>query len=379
MPKNKTNLPDAEVIAAPVQPEAAIAFWGWKAAMPYAEAKKLEGGAFDRAFYVTGLAERDAAQAVKDALAKALEDGETLQDFQARIADVINQQGWRGDRIETIFRNNLQTAYAAGRYAKMEAVKKARPYWQYFTVGDDHVRPKHAVLNGMVFPADHAFWADNYPPNGHRCRCAVRTLSARQVEREGLTVQGDEMPSGLLYTDPKTGMEYHVAIPGADNGWGGNPGKSWTQDIRELAITKLDASPELAPAMVRRFVDGDFANWSTNPQGDFPLVAVSPADAKSIGGTSVVGRLSPATYAKQRSHHPELTSKEYALAQDAVEQGKKIRQGGNKLAYALDQPGGMVVVVKATQEGDELYVTSVWRLSRDEARRERIIEQLEKE
>ncbi|MDR2055655.1 MAG: phage head morphogenesis protein [Desulfovibrio sp.] len=378
MPDRPFDLPEPEIIAAPVRPEAAIAFWAWKAAMPYDEVKKLEGGARERAFYVTALAEHDAAQAVKDALKKALEEGTTLEDFKRDIADIINQQGWRGDRIETIFRNNIQTAYSAGRYAKMQAVKKSRPYWQYITVGDDRVRPSHAILNGLVFHADHEFWTENYPPNGHKCRCGVRTLSARQVEREGLEVQ-DKMPGDGMYTDPKTGMEYHVAKPGADDGWRNNPGKTWVEDIRELAVEKLDAAPALAPAMTRRFAQGDFENWSKDPQGDFPLVALTKEDAGLIGSASVVGRLSPETYAKQLKRHPELTARDYLAAQDAVERGEKIRQGGRKIAYALDEPGGMVTIVKATADGEELYVTSVWRLSRDEAKRQRILEQLEKD
>jgi SPP1 gp7 family putative phage head morphogenesis protein len=246
MPQRPFDLPEPEIIAAPVQPEAAVAFWTWKDALPYDAVKKLADGARERAFYVTALAEHDAAQAVKDALAKALENGETFRDFRERIADVINRQGWRGDRIETIFRNNIQTAYSAGRWAKMEQVKKARPYRQYMTVGDERVRPSHAILNGMVFHADHEFWAENYPPNGHKCRCGVRTLSARQVEREGLEVQ-DKTPGDSMYTDPKTGMEHHVARPGADDGWRNNPGKTW---LEGGAATGLDLKkyPDVMPA-----------------------------------------------------------------------------------------------------------------------------------
>jgi hypothetical protein len=48
------------------------------------------------------------------------------------------------------------------------------------------------------------------------------------------------------------------------------------------------------------------------------------------------------------------------------------------LAYALNQPGGVVVIVKATREGDELYVTSLRRMSREEAIRERVIGKLER-
>ena len=126
MPANPYNLPDPEIVAAPVQPEAAIAFWAWKTGLPYEEVKKLADGARERAFFVTALAEHDAVQTIKDALGKALEEGETLRDFKERIADVIERQGWKGHRIETIFRNNLQSAYMAGRYSKMQQVKSKR-------------------------------------------------------------------------------------------------------------------------------------------------------------------------------------------------------------------------------------------------------------
>jgi len=244
MPPRPVNLPAPEILARPVLPEAAIEFWKWKAAMSHEDMKKLDAGARERAFYVTALAEHDAVQAVKNALGEALENGETFQDFQERIADVIAEQGWRGDRIETIFRNNLQTAYSAGRYAKMQEVKQFRPYWQYITVGDERVRPSHAILHGMVFHADSEFWDENYPPNGHKCRCAVRTLSERQMEKEGLAMETGA-PGDGMYTDPNTGMEYHVAKPGADKGWRSNPGKSWVES-GAAADLPLGRYPDLA-------------------------------------------------------------------------------------------------------------------------------------
>lgn len=224
------GLPEPELLAAAVQPEAAIAFWAWKTGLPYDAVKNLAEGARQRAFYVTGLAERDAVQAIKDALQMGLENGETLADFKNRCWEVIERQGWHDTRVETIYRNNMQSAYAAGRYKKMQAVKKSRPYWQYYIIEDGRARPSHAILHRLTYPADHEFWSDNYPPNGHKCRCGVRTLSARQVEAEGLAVQTD-MPGDSQYTDPTTGMEYHVARPGADDGWRGNPGKDWLDGL----------------------------------------------------------------------------------------------------------------------------------------------------
>lgn len=135
----------------------------------------------------------------------------------------------------------MQTAYSAGRYAKMQAVKASRPYWQYVTVEDKRRRLTHAALHGMVYPADHEFWGSNYPPNGFRCRCSVRSLSARQVQREGLTVQ-QKMPSDVLWKDPKTDMEYPVANPGADAGFRNNVGKDWLAGLDLKKYT--DVTPQ---------------------------------------------------------------------------------------------------------------------------------------
>lgn len=240
MPAASTPLPDAQVLARPVAPDAAMAFWQQRAKLTDAEAKALGAGAKHRAFYVTGLAERDMVQSVSDGIQAALKNGETLADFKKRIACVIESEGWHSHRVENIFRTNMQSAYAAGRYAKMQAVKTSRPYWRYFTIEDKRRRPSHAVLHGMVYPADHEFWGQHYPPNGFRCRCGVQSLSAHQVKKMGLEVQ-QNMPGDMQYTDPVTNMEYHVARPGADDGFRNNVGKDW------LAGLDLQKYPDLTP------------------------------------------------------------------------------------------------------------------------------------
>ena len=229
-----------EVIAKPVDPDAAIEFWRQRAKLTDAEAKALGAGAKQRAFYVSGLARRDLVQLVSDGIQAALENGETLADFKGRIAGAIAAEGWHGYRVENIFRTNMQTAYAAGRYKKMQAVKASRPYWQYLAILDKRTRPGHAILHLLVYPAAHEFWAANYPPNGFRCRCGVRTLSARQVRSMGLDVQTN-MPGPGVYTDPKTGMEYFVHFPGADKGFRSNPGKDWLDGL------DLKKYPDLTP------------------------------------------------------------------------------------------------------------------------------------
>jgi len=250
----------AEAIAKAVDSDAALEFWKQRAKLTDREAKAMGDGAKHRAFYVSGLARRDLVSLVSDALEAAVENGETLAEFKARIADVIDAQGWHSYRVENIFRTNLQTAYAAGRYKKMQAVKESRPFWQYLAIMDNRVRPSHAILHGAVYPADHEFWSTNYPPNGFRCRCGVRTLSARQVAKEGLTVQ-KEMPKSGVWTDPKNGMEYFVHFPGADKGFRNNPGKDWLDGL------DLKKYPDLTPKSYEEQRKSDLARpVSTNAE-----------------------------------------------------------------------------------------------------------------
>lgn len=223
------KLPGWEIIDEGVTPEAAIAWWKQRAKLTDAEARALTEGARQRAFYVTGLARRDLVQLVSDGIQAALENGETLDSFRERITDAIRAEGWHDRRVELIFRTNMQTAYAAGRWKKIQAVKASRPYLQY-VARMVRTRPSHAILHRLVYPVDHEFWKTNYPPNGFRCHCHVVTLSSRQVEKRGLTVQ-KEMPKSGVWKDPKTGMEYFVHFPGADKGFRGNPGMDWLDGL----------------------------------------------------------------------------------------------------------------------------------------------------
>ncbi|MDE5831716.1 MAG: minor capsid protein, partial [Desulfovibrio sp.] len=98
----------------------------------------------------------------------------------------------------------------------------------YLAIMDKRTRPSHAVLHEKIYPADHEFWDSNYPPNGFRCRCAVRTLSERQVGSEGLTVE-KEMPKPQFWTDPATNQQHYVQFPGAEKGFRNNPAKEWLE------------------------------------------------------------------------------------------------------------------------------------------------------
>ena len=159
------------------------------------------------AFTVSGYTKAQILKRFYDEILAALEDGNTFSEFRKNMNDFLKAEGYEGlDPLQAdlIFRTNIQTAYNVGHYEQMTdpGVMKLRPYWQYDAVNDTHTRPSHLAMDGKVFPADHPVWNTWFPPNGFRCRCTVRTLSKRQVEARGLTVE-EKFPA--IAPDPHFG------------------------------------------------------------------------------------------------------------------------------------------------------------------------------
>ena len=103
---------------------------------------------------------------------------------------------------ETYNRNYLRAEYnfahsSAVMAAKWEEFSRDGDTYnlQYRTVGDDHVRPEHAALNGTTLPFSDPFWDSYYPPNGWNCRCTVvqvRKTKYPETPREEAYKRGAE-------------------------------------------------------------------------------------------------------------------------------------------------------------------------------------------
>jgi len=188
-------------------------------------------------------------QTTAEAVRSALKDGQTFDEFKKAILPRLERAGWSGNvvttggkeivelsapyRLELIYRTQVQSAYQAGRYKQQMQNRTQRPYLQYVAVMDSKTRPSHGALNEKVFPADDPFWDSFYPPNGFRCRCRVRSLSAQEVRDDKLEIEksdgnittrevdmGDRKEKLTYYTDRSTGEIMHP-----DAGWDRNPAK----------------------------------------------------------------------------------------------------------------------------------------------------------
>jgi SPP1 gp7 family putative phage head morphogenesis protein len=176
-----------------------------------------------QAFTVSGLAKLDQIQQVADELARHVAEGGTLQEFQKWAAE----QDWSlpKHRLETIYRNAVQTAYNAGHWRRFEETKETRPFLMYDAVNDSRTRPSHLALDGVIRPVDDPFWNTHSPPLGHRCRCVLRSLSADQARERG----------GVTQNPPAEGI--------ADPGWGAKP-TMWSETLADVGEQKVAALKE---------------------------------------------------------------------------------------------------------------------------------------
>jgi prophage muMc02, F protein len=181
------------------------------------------------AFTVAKMMDADMLAEVKDAVESAQQNGTAFADFKKRLKPYLMAKGWWGEqvmtdpldgepklvqlgstrRLKTIFNTNMQTAFAAGQWQRIQANKKALPYLRYNHSAAGHPRDNHKRYYGLVLPVDHDIWKVIFPPNGYGCKCSVSALTRRQAEREGIS--GEPDVDMVEFTNPRTGKT--VLIP----------------------------------------------------------------------------------------------------------------------------------------------------------------------
>ena len=150
------------------------------------------------AFTLAGAGDVRLISKIRDALADVAQKGGTASDFRDAVNQLTTAAGvdeLNAFTLDTAFQTAMQKAYSAGRLAQMNApaTVAALPFWQYWTVGDDRVRPEHAVLDGFLARAIDPVWAKIYPPSGFNCRCSVVPIP----EDEALTLNADASEGGM--------------------------------------------------------------------------------------------------------------------------------------------------------------------------------------
>ncbi|MBI5640520.1 MAG: hypothetical protein HZA17_08855 [Nitrospirae bacterium] len=186
-----------------------------------------------RAFVVAGAMKPELLSDLRAAVDKAISEGTTITDFRKDFDSAVKKYGWsykgqRGWRTGVIFNTNLSVAYAAGRFRQ-----------------------------------DDPFWQRNFPPNGFNCRCTVRSLSEREMTRDGLEVSEDRRniaDEGFETNPGEWGLRDKKALLSEEAGAGvisAVPGQRTFEDfgrpdLRQVPEEARLQSPELLPAAASR-------------------------------------------------------------------------------------------------------------------------------
>ena len=243
-------------------PEKAIEYFTSKGLRPTFSWLDMIGEEHDAAFTVAKMMDADLLKTVQERLTLALEQGSTLEDFKRELIPTLQESGWWGkkdvidpktglvikaqlgsaSRLETIFRSNLQSAYAVGRWDMIERNKQYAPYLMYDAVDDNRTRAAHAKLDEVVRPVDDAFWSSHYPPLGYNCRCSVVQMSAEDLSGYGLKVSPPQKVKTRMWRNPRTGLKRPVP-EGVDPGWDNNPAKARQTTLQQVKADKLAQLP----------------------------------------------------------------------------------------------------------------------------------------
>ena len=171
-----------------IEPKEALEFFRQKLAMTKVAFDKLLKRYRDIAFTVARVESVALIESIQQILAEIIAEGQTRAEFRRRVDQAMKSAGvapLNVFHLETVFQNNVNSAYQAGRMSQMlqADVRRALPWWQYHTAGDNRVRRNHAALLGFIARFDDPVWNRVAPPNGHRCRCSLTALTEAHARR----------------------------------------------------------------------------------------------------------------------------------------------------------------------------------------------------
>lgn len=238
-----------EVTASPVRFDEAIDWFRAKAgnAVTREQWDALGARAKRRSGMVSGFTRLDIVQRVLDQLAQAIENGTPLNDFKKAVAKDLADTWLSEDsaRLEVIYRNNVQSAFAAGRYlqATTPDALEQHPVWMLDVVMDSRTSDVCEPLDGVKRRADDPWWQGRIPPLHHKCRTGLLTLTEEDAHEMG----------GLTEPAPETrAQENWGARPELDE-WKGDP-TSYAPELQSEARRIVEearsvGSPLASPTM----------------------------------------------------------------------------------------------------------------------------------
>ena len=174
----------------------AVAYFRQKINLPTKKWNDIEGAMHTRAFTVAGAMRADILLDFRNAVDKAISNGDSLQDFRDNFYDIAKK--WRAAdpsfdakmkkpkygawRSKVIYQTNMLTAAAAGQERQARAMPDVFTHAKYVCMMLPGSREEHKQWNGTVLPVNDPWWEKHSPPNGFGCMCEKEFISKYEMD-----------------------------------------------------------------------------------------------------------------------------------------------------------------------------------------------------
>lgn len=374
------------------------------------------------AFTVAGVTETKVLAEFKAAMDEAIAGGQGFEKFRENMRQRLTPLGWWGPRdvedveggvggrrrpkrvdfskarrLETTFWSNMRAARAAGQWERAQRTKRALPYILYVRTTAAEPRPEHLKFVGLILPVDHPIWRTIWPPNGWRCKCSVRQITAAQRDRYLLEAKKNP-EDGIFYTDAEPDLELQpfrnrrtgqvsMVPAGVDPGWHTNPGIGRGRTLGRILADAVDETElELARGRIARLTDSDgfrsflwraqrvgaerrrlqqagasiaevdqSAPWSQAPM---PVARLPEALARDLGVERPTVTATDSALGHAPDHHyPDWI---WGRVQEMTERGEVYRRPDGRIVMIEEVEARTMVLVLAPGPGGRLHVVTMF-------------------
>ena len=180
-----------------------IEFWPNEKALKYLRARVpylseeyyalIEDQAHHAAFTVSNIESVNTIEAIQKSLTRAERVGNTFADWQKEMVKTLSSgelDALRPGQLETVFRTNIMSAYAAADEQFTDEVDPNGDIYDtftYMTSQQENVCPICEPRHGLVFPRDDS---ENIPPLHFNCAC---TIAWDALNKDNLTKEKDKV------------------------------------------------------------------------------------------------------------------------------------------------------------------------------------------
>lgn len=192
----------------------------------------MAASAHAKAFTAAGVMRTDVLEAMREEVDKGIRDGIGMDQFVRNLAPRLQALGFWGQqeivnektgevrtiditpwRLRNMYRINMQTALARGRWLEHTAGADFMPIWIYKSMKDGRESLEHGDLHNSAFRHDDPVWRRIYPPWRWGCRCWIVATDLAGLDRQGLKLLDG---GNLKLSAPDDGWSFDPATPGAE-------------------------------------------------------------------------------------------------------------------------------------------------------------------